>query len=131
VVNWATNNLDVDPAFVDANGADSFLGTLDDDLRLWCLSPLINAGKKSAVCGIATDIRGAPRIGGSKPDMGVYEAPPGPADLDGDGTIGVTDFLALLAAWGTNPGHSADFDGDGMVGVMDFLQLLAEWGPCP
>jgi hypothetical protein len=52
------------------------------------------------------------------------------ADLDGDGTVGITDFLDLLAAWGPNPGHPADFDGDGMVGINDFLELLANWGPC-
>jgi hypothetical protein len=53
-----------------------------------------------------------------------------PADLDGDGEVGVTDFLDLLAAWGPNPGHPADLDGDGTVGVTDFLQLLADWGAC-
>ena len=26
---------------------------------------------------------------------------------------------------------SADIDGDGMVGIVDFLDLLAAWGPCP
>ena len=54
-----------------------------------------------------------------------------PADLDGDGTVGITDFLQLLSAWGPNPGHPADLDGDGTVGITDFLQLLASWGPCP
>ena len=54
-----------------------------------------------------------------------------PWDLDGGGTVGITDFLALLAAWGPNPGHPADFDGDGFVGITDFLELLANWGPCP
>jgi agmatine/peptidylarginine deiminase len=54
-----------------------------------------------------------------------------PGDLDGDGEVGVTDFLALLAAWGPNPGHPADLDGDDEVGVTDFLILLGLWGPCP
>jgi hypothetical protein len=53
-----------------------------------------------------------------------------PWDLDGGG-VGVTDFLVLLAQWGTDPGGPPDFDGDGTVGVNDFLQLLAHWGPCP
>ncbi len=52
------------------------------------------------------------------------------ADLDSDGTVGILDLLALLAAWGPNPGHSADFDGDGNVGILDLLTLLANWGPC-
>jgi hypothetical protein len=37
----------------------------------------------------------------------------------------------MLAAWGQNPGHPADLDGDGAVGITDFLLLLAGWGPCP
>ncbi|MCH8152151.1 MAG: VCBS repeat-containing protein [Planctomycetes bacterium] len=52
-------------------------------------------------------------------------------DLDGDGSVGILDLLALLAAWGSNPGHPADFDGDGTVGILDLLTLLANWGPCP
>ena len=63
----------------------------------------------------------------------VYAPPPAtcPWDLDSTGTVGITDFLALLAAWGTDPGGPPDFDGDGTVGIVDFLELLAHWGPCP
>ena len=51
-------------------------------------------------------------------------------DLDGSGDVGILDLLALLAAWGPNPGHPADFDGDATVGILDLLTLLANWGPC-
>ncbi len=51
-------------------------------------------------------------------------------DLDADGSVGVGDLLALLAAWGPNPGHAADLDGDGAVSVTDLLQLLGAWGSC-
>jgi hypothetical protein len=54
-----------------------------------------------------------------------------PWDLDGDGFIGITDFLSGLAQWGTDPGGPPDFDGDGDVGILDFLELLIHWGPCP
>ncbi len=54
-----------------------------------------------------------------------------PWDLDDSGTVGVSDLLALLALWGTDPGGPPDFDGDGNVGVSDLLVLLAKWGPCP
>ncbi len=52
-----------------------------------------------------------------------------PGDVDGDGTVGILDFLALLAAWGLCPPEPcpADFDGDGGVGITDFLALLANW----
>lgn len=54
-----------------------------------------------------------------------------PADIDGDGIVGIQDFLGLLAAWGTAPGGPPDLDGDGIVGIQDMLTLLSAWGPCP
>ncbi|MCH8342766.1 MAG: hypothetical protein IH983_02135 [Planctomycetes bacterium] len=54
-----------------------------------------------------------------------------PGDLDGDGSVGILDLLALLAAWGSDPGGPPDFDDDGDVGILDLLTLLAAWGPCP
>ena len=47
---------------------------------------------------------------------------------NGDGEVGIVDFLALLAQWG-QVGTACDFDGGG-VGIVDFLKLLANWGPC-
>jgi len=57
---------------------------------------------------------------------------PGPGDLDGDGVVGITDFLALLALWGPcsdpcPPSCPADLDDDCSVGINDFLILLANW----
>jgi hypothetical protein len=54
-------------------------------------------------------------------------------DLDGDGAVGILDFLALLAAWGPCPGPCppfcpADVDFDCAVGITDFLALLGNWG---
>ena len=54
----------------------------------------------------------------------------GSGDVDGDGTVGILDFLELLAAWGPcgDCGDCpADLDGDCAVGVLDFLVLLANW----
>ena len=49
------------------------------------------------------------------------------ADLDGDGAVGIVDFLQLLSAWGQ--GGPADINGDGIVTVTDLLGLLSSWGP--
>ena len=54
-------------------------------------------------------------------------------DIDGDGIVGIADFLMLLAAWGPcpdpcPPSCPADLDGDCTVGINDFLILLANWG---
>ncbi len=54
-------------------------------------------------------------------------------DLDGDCAVSITDFLALLAAWGPcaspcPPSCPADLDGDCQVGITDFLLLLGNWG---
>jgi hypothetical protein len=53
-----------------------------------------------------------------------------PGDIDGDGTVGIVDFLALLSAWGPCADCGAcpaDLDGDCMVGITDLLLLLAAW----
>jgi agmatine/peptidylarginine deiminase len=54
-----------------------------------------------------------------------------PGDADGDGSVGVSDLLILLANWGeaTAGGESGgDFDGSGTVGTADLLILLGAWG---
>ena len=48
-------------------------------------------------------------------------------DIDGDGTVGVLDFLLLLAGW---LGPGGDVDGDGDTDQIDLLLLLQGWGPC-
>ena len=60
-----------------------------------------------------------------------FGPPDCPADLDRDGAVGILDLLALLTAWGTDPGGPPDFDNDGTVGILDLLVLLAAWGECP
>ena len=51
-----------------------------------------------------------------------------PADVDGDGTVGVDDVLLVLSGWGGS--GTGDIDGDGLVNVDDLLLVIAAWGPC-
>ncbi len=54
-----------------------------------------------------------------------------PSDLNGDGLVGIEDFLALLDAWGSCSDCGtcpADFDGECSVGILDLLILLGNWG---
>ncbi len=132
-------NIDSDPLFVDsANG----------DYRLQSASPCIDAGHNWSIVGITdTDLDGNPRFtddpetpdtGCGVPvvvDMGAYEFqgdsfPVKLGDIDGDGIVGIVDFLALLADWGacTQTCCIADLDLDGDVGINDLLILLGNWG---
>lgn len=52
-------------------------------------------------------------------------------DLNGDGTVGASDLLILLASWGLCDDCedcSADIDGNCAVGASDLLILLSNWG---
>ncbi|NCD33990.1 MAG: hypothetical protein EOL87_11330, partial [Spartobacteria bacterium] len=79
-------NVEVDPLFVDAAGADGIVGSEDDDLRLRSISSNIDAGNNGAVPGdITQDVAGHDRFTqcpygtntgvGTPPivDMGAYE----------------------------------------------------------
>lgn len=54
-----------------------------------------------------------------------------PADVNGDGQIGVADLLAVISNWGPCAGCPADVTGDDQVGVADLLAVISNWGPCP
>jgi hypothetical protein len=76
-------NIDADPLFVDADGADNVDGTLDDDLRLQAGSPCIDAANGDAapatdIAGVSRndDDPGTPNTGTGRPpctDMGAFE----------------------------------------------------------
>lgn len=52
-----------------------------------------------------------------------------PGDANEDGSVNVTDLLALLGSWGIcNAPCPADFDSNGLVNVTDLLILLSHWG---
>jgi hypothetical protein len=52
-----------------------------------------------------------------------------PGDVNGDGSVGVIDLLAVIGAWGA-AGGPADVDADGVVGITDALDVIDRWGSC-
>ena len=64
-------------------------------------------------------------------DSGVCEPNNCPTDINGDGTVGVADILAIIDAWGACSGCDADIDEDGVVSVTDLLEVVGAWGACP
>jgi subtilisin family serine protease len=73
------------------------------------------------------NIYGAGRVDALAAVQGVLGSP---ADLDGDGVVGVLDMIQLILAWGPCPPGpcAADLDGDGEVGVLDLIELIMSWG---
>ncbi len=59
------------------------------------------------------------------------------ADIDGDGTVGLTDLAALMVAHGSVRGEEsfssgADLDRNGIIDLADLAALIAVYGePCP
>lgn len=52
------------------------------------------------------------------------------ADLDGDGEVGLSDFLKLSENFGQTEATASDGDvnGDNRVGFLDFLELSGQYG---
>ena len=53
-----------------------------------------------------------------------------PADITGDGTVGVNDMLVVIDQWGACEGCSGDLNSTGDVNIVDLLILIDAWGPC-
>jgi hypothetical protein len=65
-----------------------------------------------------------------KGETGQITVPCDPADLDLNGAVDVQDLVAMILAWGPNPGSAADLNDDGEVNVQDMVDLVLAWGPC-
>ena len=114
-------------AYIDIEN-DGFIRTISDSILCENVPTNIEGkwidGGGNCLASLCTDLDG-----NGIPDE--CDADPCPADLDGDGSVGVKDLLILLGVWGPCKGCPADFDGSGDVGVKDLLILLGAWGPCP
>lgn len=103
---WSKNNsyhnVNEDPLFVDADGPDDIVGTIDDDFRLQSGSPCIDTGEKSMVPEyVLEDLDGLPRIQNGLVDMGAYEFV---TDCDNNG---IADY------------QESDGDADGVLDICD------------
>lgn len=82
------------------------------------------------------DDPGTPDTGRESPpivDIGAFEFTGTSciADVDGSGDVGLSDVLAILAAWGPcDENCPEDVDRDGQSGFGDVLAVLAHWGEC-
>ena len=70
----------------------------------------------------------------SRANAFTYEAPPCPADLNGDGVVNSLDMVILLNAFGNCPASPAscpaDLNGDGVVNALDVIILSNAYGDC-
>ncbi len=63
--------------------------------------------------------------------LNIQCGPTQPGDFDADGTVGLSDLLAILSNWGScSPSAPCvnDSDGDGQVGLEELLEVLSNWG---
>ncbi len=117
VVVWGPGNIDGDPLFLDPDGIDNIIGTVDDDPRLAAGSPSNDAGDNEAVPPmVVTDLQGkarflddliAPDVGNGSPpivDMGAFECD---SDCNNNGILDHEDIAA-----GTSLDCNANSDPD-------------------
>jgi len=117
-------NLGDDPLFVDGDGGDGMVGTLDDNLGLRWSSPCVDAGDNTAIPpGVMTDLYGEARLFNERVDLGACEFAPLAKPVahwklnEGDGTV-VNDSAGSItgtvhgAAWvDGRVGGALGFDG--------------------
>ncbi len=100
----------------------------DTLMRFGTAVALTGDGTGGLIGAIRTQVNGMEWVGSAH----VFDlATPCPGDIDGDGMVGITDLLILLASWGPCADCDdcpADLDGNCTVGVSDLLILLSNWG---
>lgn len=100
---------DTDGAELDLITASSVSGAFDDTLLPAGMSLRYEADRVVLVTGATSGCAG---------------------DINGDGTVGVDDLVAIVLSWGWNPDHPADLNGDGDVDVDDLVAVMIAWGDC-
>ncbi len=114
------NNINADPCFVDPNGANNTIGTLDDNFRLLWTSPCIDIGSNIAVPPDTADL-----------DIDGITAEQTPLDLENhhrfeDGDLNGS-FIIDMGAYEFGYIYLGDLDGDGDVDFVDFSIMASNW----
>ena len=119
VVNWIIEDLCLDVVAMngctDATACNYDENATDDDGSCFFAEEGYNCAGE---CILDTD-------GDGEPDCDAVTCP---ADLNGNGSIEVSDVLILLSDFGCTTECIADIDGDGATNVNDVLLLLAAFG---
>ena len=74
-----------------------------------------------------------PRLADATLDIGAFEGPLWPADINNDGAVDVVDLLYLVDSFGLilgDPGYDplCDLNGDNSVDVVDLLMMVEDFG---
>ena len=133
---FGTGCIDADPLFVNPNGADGTLGTIDDNLRLSIGSLCIDVGDNTAVTE-PNDLDGNPRIvdgdcdDTATVDMGAYEFDfIYFGDFAGGCDVDLADFAVMAQSWQlANPeiDIAPYLDPDGVIDLKELLVLANNW----
>ncbi|KPK75985.1 MAG: hypothetical protein AMJ79_08870, partial [Phycisphaerae bacterium SM23_30] len=126
-------NIKFDPLFMDPNGFDGILGTLDDNFHLKNYSPCINRGDPAGDYSNQKDIDGELRIRYSYIDIGADEVYPVAGDFEPDEDVDVADLSTLAGYWLDTPCSGpqwcgkTDINHDGMVNLGDYAIFAFYW----
>jgi len=101
------------------------------DYHLVSTSAAIDAGVE--ILQVVTDKDKIARPQGAAYDIGAYEYPGQPGDVDGDGDVDIFDLFAVASAFGTVEGDAGynpacDFDSDGDVDISDLYTCGSNFG---
>jgi len=131
-------NFAAEAMFMDVNGADDTIGTLDDDLHLSEVSPCINRGDPGFFTDASDmDIDREPRVVASVVDVGADEFVYA-GDTDFSGGIDTDDLAFIGDCWENVSCNSieclqdadcvqADLNSDGVLDLHDFAVMAESW----
>lgn len=114
------SNINVDPCFIDPNGPNGALGTLDDNLRIWPSSACIDRGDNASVPADTTDLD----IDGDMTEKTPLDLDRRPRFADGDLN---GSYIVDMGAYEADLTFSGDLDGNNKINLKDFAVFANHW----